>query len=347
MSKNLRLFFITFFISTSLFAAGENPSLVEVAKVKKGEINPLQKFIGTIYYGKNSNLASKESGVVKEVKFSEGDKVEQGEILFVLDSALLNAKIKEVRGSVNALKADFTNQEKEYKRLEKLYKKRSVSEQQFDKTRFAYEKLKSQYDSSKASLESLLIQKANRSIKAPFSGVVTTKKKEVGEWVNTGESVASIVDTSDLEIKLNIPARFINFLNKDSLIKSHVGNLEVETQLKSLVPLADIKTRTFPVKLKILNPEGLIEGMSISVSLPAMKKAPALLVPRDALIKKFGQEVVFVANDGVANMVPVKVIGLTRSKIAITGQGIVPGGQVIVKGNERIFPNSPIQIIGQ
>jgi len=348
MKKVIKIFIALFLgASTSLIAADRPPALVEVTTVKKGSVNPLQNFVGTVEYVTNSELASKESGAIEAIHFKEGDLVEKGTTLFTLDSKLLDLNIIQGRNALKALNADLEKQEKDYVRIEKLYNNKSISEQNFDSTKFALEKLQAQYASTKASLDSLLVKKSHTAIKAPFTGVVTTRYKDIGEWVNTGEKVANLVDISDLEIELNIPARFISFLNRESYIRTYVEGKEVETKIKALIPSADTRTRTFPVKLQVVNPEGIIGGMSANVSLPSIEKTEALLVPRDAVIKKFGQEIIFLANDGKAIMTPVKVVGFNDGKAAVTGQGIVFGAQVVVKGNERIFPNSPIRIMGQ
>lgn len=348
MKKFFRLFLLcTLILSTANAAGGKRASLVEVTKIKSGEVNPLQSFIGTVYYAKSSHLASKESGVVERVNIDEGDFVRSGDIIFILDSKVLDANIRQTRGSLKALEADLEKQTKEFGRISKLFEKRSISEQSFDNTKFALEKLKAQFASVKASLDSLLIQKSNRSIKAPYDGIITESLKEVGEWVSAGSSVAHIVDPREMEIKLNVPSRFITFLNDKSEIKTSIGNEDIKVAIKALIPKADIKTRTFPLTLKIIDTYALIEGMSAAVSVPSIKKSPALLVPRDAVIKKFGQEVIFLAKDGAAMMVPVKVIGFEGSSVAVTGQGLMAGADVIVKGNERIFPKSPIKVIGQ
>ncbi len=335
-------------VSLSLFAAEKKPpAAVEVAKVIEGTVNPLQEFIGTAYYTKSSDLASKESGIIEKVTFQEGDLVEKGETLFALDTELLEAEIKKTQSSLRALLADLNRQEKEYARIDKLYQNRSISEQNYESVKYTYEKLQAQYSSLEASLETLFIQRANREIKAPYTGVVTTKLKDVGEWVATGSSVAKIVDTRSLEIVLNVPAKFLSYLDQDSMIIAKANGKEVSVALGSIIPQADIRTRTFPVKLEVIDPKGLIEGMSVLVSLPAIERQEALLVPRDAVIQKFNQEVIFTVKDGKANMMPVQVIGFEEGQAAVSAQGLVQGAQVVVKGNERIFPNSPVRVVGE
>ena len=69
------------------------------------------------------------------------------------------------------------------------------------------------------------------------------------------------------------------------------------------------------------------------------------MVPRDAVIRQFGQNVVFSVVEGKAVMFPTRVIGYKESLAAIEAEGLKSGMPVVVKGNERIFPDSPVTVI--
>lgn len=73
-----------------------------------------------------------------------------------------------------------------------------------------------------------------------------------------------------------------------------------------------------------------------------------MLLPRDSVIKRFGQNVVFAITDKMtAQMIPVQIVGFDGNSIAIAGQGLVPGMDIVVKGNERVFPNQAVKIINK
>jgi multidrug efflux pump subunit AcrA (membrane-fusion protein) len=91
----------------------------------------------------------------------------------------------------------------------------------------------------------------------------------------------------------------------------------------------------------------VFDGMEVKIKLPRDRKVEALVVPRDAVIVKFGQNVVFVNNDGKAMMLPVQIINFLGNEVAIGAQGLMPGMDVVSKGNERIFPNMPIKPINK
>jgi hypothetical protein len=86
---------------------------------------------------------------------------------------------------------------------------------------------------------------------------------------------------------------------------------------------------------------GFIEGMRIDIDIPILKEEESLLVPRDAVIKRFGKDVVFAVVESKAVMFDVKIIGYKTNLVAIKAEGLHENMRVITKGNERIAPNTP------
>ena len=175
-----------------------------------------------------------------------------------------------------------------------------------------------------------------------FDAVVAARNVEVGEWVGKGDTVATLIDTDSIEARLSVPARLIDILNSNKRFVAIIEGHDVEVTLKTVIPVADTVTRTFPVELDVPKNMGLIEGMRIDVKVPTLKEQESLLVPRDAVIKRFGQTVVFAAVDGKSVMIPVQVIGYKTDMAAVSGAGLQKQMRVVIKGNERIFPNMAV-----
>lgn len=318
------------------------PSLVTTAPVTQGIVNPLQTYVGTLYYDKKSKLASEFEGVVSTLSFREGQQVLKDTVLIELDSQVLQANIAAKRSNLKALEADLARQERDLKRTKALYDRNSVSESNYDQAFYGMEKLRASANAVRNELKAMTIQLEKTSIKAPFDAVIQTRNVEIGEWVGKGNVVATLVATDTIEARLNIPARLIETLKSYKNFQAYIEKREIEVTLKSVIPVADTATRTFPVKLNVPQNAGLIEGMRIDVKIPILKKQTSFMVPRDAVIKRFGQTVVFAAIDGIAIMIPVNVIGYKMNLAAISGEGLAEQMRIVIKGNERIFPNMPV-----
>ncbi len=318
------------------------PSLIVSAPVTKGAVNPLQTFVGTLYYDKQSKLASEFEGVVQKLSVVEGQQIKKGDIVVELDSQVLQAKVAAKASAYKALQADLTRQELDLERTKTLHERKSISQSIYDRTFYATEQLRARTQATKSELKALNIQLEKNRIKAPFDGVVTSRNVDVGEWVGKGATIATIVATDSLEARLNIPARLIDILSSLKSFQATIEGHDIEVNLKTVIPVADASTRTFPVEMEIPKNKGFIEGMRVDVQVPTLKEQESLMVPRDAVIRRFGQTVVFAAVEGQAVMIPVQVIGYKTDLAAIAGDGIAENMRVVVKGNERIFPNMPL-----
>ena len=344
----LRKLIVTSLFTLSAFAMG-GPALVEVTKLVKGEVNPLQEFVGTLNFDKKSMLAAQNSGVVKSINFKIGDKVKKGKTLVQIDADVLNAQIRAIRANLKVAQDEQKNSSKDYLRYKKLLESKSITQKEYDDSLLKSTSSSGNVKALEANLKELQIQSFKKSIKAPFSGVIVEKNINLGEWANAGTPIAKIVDTTKAEFIFNVPLNIVNGLKIGDMYDVNVGEKDIPSKLTAIIPNGDKLTRTFPVKL-VANVKDVFvfDGQQAKVSLSKNAKKEALLLPRDSVIKRFGQNVVFAINDKMlAMMIPVQVIGFDGNKIAISGQGLMTGMDIVVKGNERVFPNSPVKIINK
>jgi RND family efflux transporter MFP subunit len=339
---------MTALVGVSAFAMG-GPSLVETTKLVKGEVNPLQEFVGTVSFDKKSVLAAQNSGVVKTVKFEIGDKVKKNSVLVQIDADLLNAQINAAKANLASAQETQKNSSKDYNRYKKLLASKSITQKEYDDALLKLTSSTSNTKALEARLNELQIQSSKKRIKAPFSGVIVEKNINIGEWANAGTPIVKLVDTTVTEITFNVPMNVVKGLKKGDIYDVKVGNEILKARLNAVIPNGDKLTRTFPVKFKADTKNSFVfDGQQAKVSLSKNGKTQSLIVPRDAIIQKFGQNVVFtISPKNLAVMIPVQIIGYVSNKVAIAGQGLVPGMEIVSKGNERIFPNSPVKVINK
>ena len=339
--------FFVFFTMINLLEAAQLPqaSLVEVQTLKKQEINDLQEFVGTVNFDKKSKIASESSGVAKKINFEVGQKVKKDEVLVQIDSDILDAQIKASQSAVNMYEVQLNNAKKNFERYSVLLEKKSIAQKVFDDAKVEYDVANESLISSKAKLNELTIQKSKKVIKAPYSGVIVEKNVNLNEWLNTGNPVATIVNTEDLEITFNLPISFINGLKIGEEYDVEIAEKTIKAKLFAAIPSGDKLTRTFPVRFKANAIDTFIfDGASAKINFSKETKSEALIINRDAVIKRFNMDVVFAVENDKAMMIPVKVITYFGMEAAISGQGLVEGMQLVIKGNERVFPDMPVKI---
>ena len=320
------------------------PSLVEVLEVQKGDAEPMFEYVGSVYYARKSRVASEVEGVVEDVKIEEGDHVKRYSPLVSLSADILDTVIIGTRAEHDQVLVELEQAAKELQRREPLLKEGSVSESAYDEYFFKSKRLTNQALTLQASLDRLLLEKEKKNIKAPFNGIVMEKSVEQGEWVHTGGTIAVIADDSEIDVVVDVQAGMLQYLQAGREIEITAADLKLIGKFVSFVPKGDVATRTFSIKIRLKNPDGLVEGMEARALLPTASRQKSLLVPRDALVVKFGKNAVFIVEEGKAKMVPVAVQGYSGLMVGVAGPGLEAGQQVVVKGNERLFGGEQLVI---
>jgi Cu(I)/Ag(I) efflux system membrane fusion protein/cobalt-zinc-cadmium efflux system membrane fusion protein len=168
--------------------------------------------------------------------------------------------------------------------------------------------------------------------------------------------VAEIVALDEVDVVVDVVEDFVGRLREGMPARvtiEAVPDRIFSGTIHRIVPSADRRGRTFPVKIRLPNPrEGdaivLKSGMFASATLAVDEPRPGLLVPKDAIVLG-GMVPVMVwvvdAESSTAKMIPVQLGIAVDDKVQVLGP-LQPGMQVITVGNERImFPGQPVRVI--
>jgi RND family efflux transporter MFP subunit len=206
-------------------------------------------------------------------------------------------------------------------------------------------------------LRRLQDQQSKFTIRAPFEGYVVAKLTEVGAWLTRGDPVAEIVALDPIEIDVAVPETYIPHVRLGDSVRVLVEAMPRESftgQVARIVPQADLRSRSFPVKIRMANPKTehghlLKAGMMARVTMGVGAPQQALLVPKDALVLGGPSPAVMAVavepqtKATVARLVPVQLGVSDASLIQVIGE-LRAGDQVIVVGNERVRPGQPIAV---
>lgn len=216
-----------------------------------------------------------------------------------------------------------------------------------------------QVAAQRAVCERLADQLTKHTIIARFDGYVTKEHTEVGAWVNRGELVAEIAYLDQVDVQAHVLESHVPHVQKGQVVRVEIPALpdKVFTGTVALVvPQAEERSRTFPVKVRI---ENVIDerngplikaGMLARVTLPTGAAEKALLVPKDALVLGGPKPVVFVVDptgnngrQGKVRPVPVELGVADGQRIQVKGE-LKEGQAVITLGNERVRPGQDVLV---
>jgi RND family efflux transporter MFP subunit len=323
---------------------GIPPAQVVVSEMTSGMVAPEAEFVGTVYYQEKSEVAAEVNGKVEEVNFEEGQRVKKGDVLVKLNSELLEKTLKATIASYEQVLSDLEQAKKDLVRAESLYKEQLISDQRYDLNRLNVKRFENKAASLKADVDRFEIELQKKAIKAPYDGVVVKKNVDRGEWLSPDSTAMTIAKDDFMMPVVNVPERIIIFIKVNQYVAVRVGENVIKGKVVAIVPKGDTSTRTFPVKIGIINTMSLIEGMEARVTLPIGKKEKSLTVQRDAVITVFGNTVVYAVVESKAMMIPVKVVGYKGMIAGIHAEGLKEGMKVVVKGNERLRPGQMVKI---
>ena len=312
------------------------PLLVTTVAVEEGAIQAMSDFVGTTYFARVSEVAADLEGLVTSVNFDEGDRVEKGDELVQLDTQILEAEIAAAKAAYEQNLVDLENAERDFERIKGLHQNGSVSETDYDSYRAKKLRLEKHSTMLEAEHNRLLIAKNKKSIKAPFGGIAVLQPVEVGEWVAKGGMVAVIADDSEMEVEVEVPVEILENLEKGRGVRIRIGSREYEGTFFSYIARGDVATRTFSARFSLKNPDFIVEGLEALISLPKGGETTGLLVPRDAVVDKYGKTLVYRVVDGKAVEVPVQVGGYDGLQAVVTSDKLTPGQEIVVKGSRRV-----------
>lgn len=344
------LFLVTLALASPLFAQdGPPPASVVVCPVVRQTVAETQSVIGTIFYDRSSDVSTEVTGLVAQVLVCTGDQVKKGDVLLRLDTKLLDSDIslQRIRIAQNELK--LQNSEKNFKRLATLYKEAGVSEKDYDDALFSFQDAQLEKQAREEELANLLIKKERSVIRAPLDGIILSKDVETGAWLQQGKTLVSLGSSADLFVRAPIGESLLRYLKKGQKLSLTLNAFDrkVEGLVESIDPVADVKTRTVFVRIRIPAQEVIAANMSATVDLPASAEKELSIIPRAALIKFQGKDFVYSIKDDKAAIVPVHIVAYMGDTVGVDSPHIVADMPVIIEGNERLRPDQAVVVIGE
>ena len=196
-------------------------------------------------------------------------------------------------------------------------------------------------------------------IRAPFDGYIVNEFIDKGAWVKAGDPIVELVQLDPVEVEVFVPEQQIPFIQPNQVAPVQFAALSGQTftgRVDQIVPLANVQSRTFPVRVVIPNPLDEAElpviraGMLASVRLATDRTRRVLLVPKDALRLDLRPLQVVRVIDKAADPVKVEIGASHGGLVEVT---VLPGGDLsigdllVVRGNEGLNDGDPVEVDGQ
>ena len=156
------------------------------ANVSKGDISNSVTATGTIEPVTEVEVGTQVSGIIDKIYVDYNSTVTKGQLIAEMDRATLQSELASQQATYDGAKAEYEYQKKNYERSKGLHEKSLISDTDFEQALYNYQKAKSSYDSSKASLAKAERNLSYATITSPIDGVVISRDVEAGQTVASG-----------------------------------------------------------------------------------------------------------------------------------------------------------------
>jgi len=345
-SRQWLLALLVAFVAVESWAQqGPRAAPVEVSQAQVRAMAPVSWAAATVVSLDDANIAAEVDGRLVSVA-DEGDQVEQGGILARIDDVLIKAGLDAARAEVAREEANLTFLKRELERLQRLAKQNNAAQTQLEQTLSQRDATMNELVAAKARMLIAYEHLDRTNLRAPFAGVVVQRNKRAGEWVNSGDEVLKLIDSSRLEIEASAPLGIKPFLVIGQRLQVATRHQQGVATLRAVVPVADSQSRLLRLRLDIVEGEWLA-GQPVKVALPTALPQEVLSVPRDALVLRRGGSHLFkIGADSTAERVQVQVGIASGEFIQVMGD-LAVGDQVVVRGNERLRPGQGVSVKGE
>jgi membrane fusion protein (multidrug efflux system) len=331
------------------------PPGVMVAKVARRQLSETLDYVGQTVAVNDVSLRAQVEGYLLERRFREGQDVEQGAELFVIDPVVYEAGVAAADGAVAQGRAELARAEKDVKRYRELIKKQSVSQQKLDDAQSEQLQAAANLKTAEARLQKAQIDVSHTIIKAPFSGRIGRAAASVGDLVTpqTGE-LARLVELDPIYANFSVSEGDVIAAKRSNQIggaELELAKIEVRLRLPDgsmydqvgrvdfIDNVVDRKTGTIVMRARFDNPQKLlVPGLYVSTSLGREETTDKLVIPQAAVQEdQAGAFVMVVAPD---NRVELRRItrGQAYAGELVVDSGLEPDEQVIVEGIQKVRP---------
>lgn len=315
-------------------AAAGGPPSVEVTSVRRMRLQDDAQAVGTLRSRQSVTLKPEVAGRVQRIAFADGAQVRRGQLLVQLDDTLQAAELLQAQAQLSIAQTNFN-------RNQELVAQNFVAQRVLDESRAALQVAQAQVTLAQARQQRMRIA-------APFDGTVGLRSINLGQYVQEGQDLVNLEDTSVLTVDFRLPERYQTRIAPGLPVQVQLDALpgrSWEAKVLAVDPLLDANGRSIAVRATMPSDprKELRPGMFARVLTVFSVDDTALVVPEEALVPQAGKQYVFVldeqgegdARKRVSRRVEVQTGARRGAEVQIV-QGLQGNETVVVAGQQRL-----------
>ena len=350
-----------------LAACSEPPSTpppvgVVVDTVRVEPYQAQSVYVGRLVARDDVTIRASVSGYLQERSFNEGEQVQAGDVLYVIDPSEYAAALAIARADLAAARANQTNAQRNYQRGLELLPKNAISQVEMDNLTAQKLDADARIESAQAQVTAAEVNLGFTTIKAPISGRIGRSQVSPGDLVGPSSGdLTTLVSIDPIEALFQVSeATYIDQISQRVTANPTVDdlkNIEVTLELADGLQYPEVgqidyfgnridaATGTMEARARIPNPYGLlVPGQYVRVTLQDTVLMDGLFVPLAAVqADQQGAFVLVVAEGGMVQRSNAELGERLDDMVLVTG-GLQAGDRVIVRGLQQVRPGMPVAI---
>jgi RND family efflux transporter MFP subunit len=283
---------------------------------------------------RQSTVSAQISGRVVELRFDVGDYVKKGDVIVRIDERSAARALEASEAQVLEAQAALANARAQYERSKQLLSQKFISQAALDQAEAAYKAAQARVSALVAGAGAAATERSFATVIAPYSGVVSARHVELGEMATPGRPLMTGFDPSTLRVVATVPQAQVAAIQAGGKARIEIPSLGrwVDVKSMTIVPQADPRTHTLRIRLDLpAEVRGVVPGVYARAHF-VVGKAPRLLVPRTAVLRRSEVTGVYVVDsEGRARLRQVR-LGSAGDEASIEVlAGLKPGERVALE----------------
>jgi RND family efflux transporter MFP subunit len=328
---------------STVIVTAENVVVVDSARIETGP-----SLSGSLQPERGATVRAEISGPVLRVGAERGQSVRAGTLIVHIDDVALRDAFLSARSAFSTAEQSATIARRNAERAQTLFQAGAIAERQLEDARLAAETSAAQLTDARARLVLAQNQLAKASVRAPFAGVISERFVNVGDVVQPGSDLFTIVDPGSMRLEASVPAGELARVRVGApvefVVTGYAGRV-FEGRVSRVNPTVDPGTRQVTVYVSIPNSEGRLVGGLYAEGRVATESSTGLVVPLDAVDFNATPNTVLRIRASRVEHVNVQV-GLRDDyleRVQIVS-GLMRGDTVLLGAARGITPGTPVRI---
>jgi RND family efflux transporter MFP subunit len=338
-------------IAATLYAAAapaqQPPApVVQIAYVSQTEVRPTVAVPGNIYSRNDVQVTAGVAGQLIMVA-EPGTVVQAGEAVARIDRQPLLLQRAEQEVLLERAEINIRQLNSQLRRQRELEGSSLVSEFELEQTEANRDLAVSDAKLTKVRLRQIDDQIRRADVRAPFTGVITSRARRAGEDVGRGEVLAQMTDVRNMEVRAFVPLKHLPRTVVGDAIDVFATDTQFTGRIRALVPTGDVRSQTFEARIDLPTEASgsWTVGQLVSVDMPIRSGVPTLAIPRDALVlRQDGSYVFRINSENKAERIEVRLGDSSGDLIGVSGP-LQEGDRVAVRGAENLSEGTEVKVM--